>query len=120
ENKQNWHVLSVETVLKQLKASKNGLSEKEAKERLHRFGLNKLPEEKPASKLKVFFEQFKSPLIYILVIAGFVTLALQDWTDSVVIFAAVFLNSIIGYFQENKTSRILLKLRKVIHDKAVV
>lgn len=120
ENKQNWHALNVETILKELKVSKNGLSEKEAKERLHRFGLNKLPEEKPASKLKVFFEQFKSPLIYILVIAGFVTLALQDWTDSVVIFAAVFLNSIIGYFQENKTSRILLKLRKVIHDKAVV
>ena len=120
ENKQNWHVLNVETVLKELKASKNGLSEKEAKERLHRFGLNKLPEEKPVSKLKIFFEQFKSPLIYILVIAGFVTLALQDWTDSVVIFAAVFLNAAIGYFQENKTSRILLKLRKVIHDKAIV
>lgn len=120
DDKQNWHALSIETILRELKASKNGLSEKEAKERLHRFGLNKLPEEEPVSKLKIFFEQLKSPLIYILVIAGFVTLVLQDWTDSVVIFAAVFLNSIIGYFQENKTSRILLKLRKVIHDKAVV
>jgi Ca2+-transporting ATPase len=106
--------------LKKLKTSPKGLSEEEAKKRLHKFGLNKLPEEKPVSKLKILFQQFRSPLIYILVIAGFITLALQDWTDSVVIFAAVFLNAIIGYFQENKTSQILLTLRKVIHDKAVV
>lgn len=120
KSKQAWHSLNVGAVLKQLRTTKNGISNKEAGNRLHRFGLNKLPEEKPISKLKILFDQFKSPLIYILVIAGFVTLALQDWTDSVVIFAAVFLNTIVGYFQENKTSKILLTLRKVVHDKAVV
>jgi len=120
EEKQNWHSISVEAVYRHLKSNKNGLSEKEAEERLHKFGLNKLPEEKPISKIKIFFEQFKSPLIYILVIAGIITLALRDWTDSVVIFAAVFLNSAIGYFQENKTSQILSKLKKVVRDKAII
>jgi len=120
ENKQNWHSLNTKAVLEKLKSNPKGLSEKEAKERLHKFGLNKLPEEKPISKIKIFLEQFKSPLIYILVIAGFITLVLQDWTDSVVIFAAVFLNAGIGYFQENKTSQILTKLKKVVRDKAVV
>ena len=118
--KQAWHNFSVEQVLKKLKSSPNGLLDKEASDRLHKFGLNKLPEGEPLSKLKILFEQFKSPLIYILVIAGFITLALQDWTDSVVIFAAVFLNALIGYFQENKTSQVLLMLKKVVRDKAVV
>ncbi|PJE57759.1 MAG: ATPase [Candidatus Portnoybacteria bacterium CG10_big_fil_rev_8_21_14_0_10_38_18] len=118
--KQNWHSIRVESVLRHLKSNKNGLSEKEVQERFHRFGFNKLPEEKPVSKIKVFLEQFKSPLIYILLIAGIITLVLRDWTDSVVIFAAVFLNAFIGYFQENKTSQILAKLKKVIREKAIV
>ncbi|MHA1220896.1 MAG: cation-translocating P-type ATPase, partial [Candidatus Heimdallarchaeota archaeon] len=120
EQKQIWHNMGIEAVLEQLKSTKNGLTGKEAKEKHYRLGSNKLPEEKPISKIKILFEQFKSPLIYILVIAGIITLVLQDWTDSVVIFAAVFLNAGIGYFQENKTSEILSKLKKVVRDKAIV
>jgi len=118
--KQSWHSMSAETVFRHLKSSKDGLSEEEVNSRLRIFGLNKLPEEKSISKIGIFIQQFKSPLIYILFIAGVITLLLRDWTDSVVIFAAVFLNSFIGYFQENKTSQILLKLKKAIHDKAIV
>ncbi|MBD3282131.1 MAG: HAD-IC family P-type ATPase [Candidatus Portnoybacteria bacterium] len=118
--KQNWHNLTASEVLKKTNTTKKGLTQEEAQKRLRKFGLNALPEEKPLSKAKIFLEQFKSPLIYILVIAGFVTLALQDWTDSVVIFAAVFLNAFIGYFQENKTSQILSKLKKAVRDKAIV
>jgi len=116
----NWHSLSLETIFKKIGSSKNGLSESEAKKRLKRFGLNRLPEEKKLAGFKIFLEQFKSPLIYILVIAGLVTLILQDWTDSVVIFAAVFLNAGIGFFQENKASKIFEKLKKLVKEKTVV
>lgn len=115
-----WHSISVEAALKNLKTTRKGITQKQADERLQKFGLNRLPEEKPVSKFKILLDQLKSPLIYILVIAGFITLILQDWTDSVVIFAAVFLNSIIGFLQENKTSQILSKLRKVVREKAIV
>jgi len=120
EVEKNWHSLSIGKSLEKAKSNYKGLSEKEAEKRLRKFGLNKLPEEKPISKIRIFFEQIKSPLIYILIIAGLITLALQDWTDAIVIFAAVFLNSLIGYFQENKTSQILSKLKKVVQNKAVV
>lgn len=119
--KPNWHsLLSIEAVFRRVGAHKNGLSEKEAEERLRKFGLNKLPEEKRLTGVKVFLNQFKSPLIYILVFAGLVTLALQDWTDSVVIFAAVFLNAGIGFFQENKASKIFDKLKKLTKERTVV
>jgi Ca2+-transporting ATPase len=119
--KQNWHNLSWEETVKILSSnSEKGLSEKEVKIRQKQFGLNKLPEEKPLSKLKIFLEQFKSPLIYILVIAGIVTLLLKEYTDAVVIFGAVFLNTIFGFFQENKTSRILSELKKLTKIKAYV
>ncbi|PIR72976.1 MAG: ATPase, partial [Candidatus Nealsonbacteria bacterium CG10_big_fil_rev_8_21_14_0_10_36_23] len=116
-----WHSLLVEEVGKKLKTNlKNGLSEKEVKNRQKTFGLNKLPEEKPLSKLKIFFSQFNSPLIYILVIAGLITFILKDFTDAIVIFGAVFLNTIVGFFQENKTSKILSELKKVVKVKSYV
>lgn len=117
----NWHNLSWEETIKILGSNlENGLPEKEARNRQKQFGLNKLPEEKPLSKLKIFLEQLKSPLIYILVIAGVITLVLRDFTDAVVIFGAVFLNTIFGFFQENKTSRILSELKKLTKIKAYV
>lgn len=114
-----WHNLEIEEVSKVLKTDiKEGLSEKEVKFRQEKFGLNKLPEEKPLSQLKIFLEQFRSPLIYILVIAGIVTLILKDFKDAIVIFGAVFLNTIVGFSQENKTSKILFELKKIVKVKA--
>lgn len=118
--RQNWHNLSVEAVFRQLKTNRNGLSENEAKQRLGKFGLNKLPEEKKLTGLKTFLKQFKSPLIYILIIAGIITLILQHWTDSIVIFAAVFLNAGIGFFQENKASNIFDKLKKLVRENTII
>ncbi len=117
----NWHNISQEEAVKRLFSdSKKGLSENEVKERQKKFGLNRLPEEKPLSAVKIFFEQFKSPLIYVLIIAGIITLLLRDYTDSIIIFAAVFLNAIVGFWQENKTAKTLQELKKAITHPAEV
>ena len=116
-----WHNLDIKEVAGLLKADiEEGLSGKEIKERQKKFGLNKLPEEKPLSQLKIFFNQFRSPLIYILIIAGIVTLILRDFKDAIIIFGAVFLNTAIGFFQENKTSKILSELKKIVKVKTYV
>jgi len=117
---QRWHSIAWKKVLKEVETSLNGLSEEEVKKRYQRFGLNKLPEEKPYSKIRLFLNQFMSPLIYILVIAGFITLFLKEYTDAIIIFGAVILNTIIGFFQENKASEALRKLRKILKINAFV
>jgi Ca2+-transporting ATPase len=117
----DWHSIPWQKVVEELNSNfKNGLSFEEVKIRQKKFGKNKIPEEKPLTSLKILFDQFKSPLIYILVIAGIVTLFLKDFTDSIVIFGAVFLNTAIGFFQERKTSKILTELKKVVKIKATV
>jgi len=115
-----WHSFSIEKTLQEMKSRPAGLTEKEVKERSKRFGLNKLPEEKPFSRVKLFLKQFKSPLIYILLIAGIITLILSDYTDTMVIFGAVFLNIIVGYLQESKASQALSKLKKVLKIRTIV
>ena len=115
-----WHNFSIKEAFEKLKTRMDGLSEEEALKRLKRFGLNEIPSEKSFSKIKVFLNQFKSPLIYILIIAGVVAFLLDDYTDSVVIFIAVFVNTIIGYLQEDKAGQALEKLKKILQVKTVV
>jgi len=116
----NWHSFSVEKTFQELKSNKKGLDQSEVKKRLRKFGLNRLPVEKSFSRLKIFLGQLTSPLIYILLIAGIVTLVLREYTDSIVIFGAVFLNTIVGYLQESKANQALNKLKKFLQLKTVV
>jgi P-type Ca2+ transporter type 2C len=117
----NWHNLEIKEVLKTLNVGfETGLLEKEVIKRRKAYGSNELPEEKRLSKLQIFLEQFKSPLIYVLVVAGSVTLFLHDYTDTIIIYGAVLLNVFIGFFQENKTSKTLQELKKVVKYTAEV
>ncbi len=115
-----WHSFSIKKTFQELKSSPQGLTQQKAEQRLEKVGFNRLPQEEQFSKIKTFFEQFKSPLVYILLIAGIIAFVLDEYTDSAVIFGAVLLNTIVGYFQENKASQALGKLKKALHFKAVV
>ncbi len=116
-----WHNLEVEEVAKILRTnSEDGLSEEEVKLYRKEFGKNELPEKESLSKLKIFLEQFKSPLIYILLISGVVVLFLKETTDAIVIFGALFLNTLVGYVQESKASEALKKLKKAVTHKVEV
>lgn len=97
-----------------------GLTEKEARKRLEQYGPNELTKKKEASDLKFLLDQFKSPLVYILVFAGLVTLFLREWTDAAVIFAAVLMNTVLGFFQERKAQKALAALRSFLVSQAKV
>ena len=116
-----WHNLSWEETIKISGTdAEKGLKEKDVESRQLKFGKNEIAGEKPLSGLKILFDQFKSPLIYILIIAGIITLTLKDFTDSIVIFGAVILNTIVGYFQESKASKTLQELKKIVKQTAQV
>jgi len=115
-----WHSLEIKEVLHLLKTSNEGLSNKEVEKRQKEYGLNKIEERKKLSLLALYFKQFKSPLIYILLIGGVITLFLKDFTDSIVIFGTVIINSFIGFFQERKTNEIFEQLRQFLKKTAKV
>jgi len=116
-----WHSLSLDIIKEVLDTNFNrGLTKSEAFEREVEYGKNVLPREKPIPKLSIFFEQFKSPLIYILLIAGLVVLFFREYTDAIVILGSVVLNTFIGYIQENKANSALSKLKKIVKNKAKV
>lgn len=116
----NWHNLSVSSVFKELKTNEKGLSSDEAEKRLKKYGGNKLPAEKRLASWQVFINQFKSPLIFILLIATVISLILHEYVDAVVIGIAVFINTIVGFAQELKAEKTISTLKKLISYKSKV
>jgi len=115
-----WYQLEYGEIFKSLQTSEQGLSEAEVKERLEKYGSNKLPEEKGISKLKIILHQFTSPLIYILIVAAIVTAFLGEYIDTGVIVAVLILNAVIGYFQEYKAETSVRALKSMVVLRAKV
>lgn len=111
---QEWHALSSAATLDAFQTTEDGLTADEALARRSVYGENKLPAHEPPTLLTVFAHQFMSPLIYILLIAGFVSLLIQDYKDAIFIFAVVLLNAGIGTFQEYKAERSAAALQSLL------
>lgn len=96
------------------------LSAEEIIERQLQYGKNVLPEEKTVSAIRIFLLQFANPLVYILLLAGLVSLFMRKYLDIGLILSVVFLNALMGFFQENKTQKTLSALKKLVKPKARV
>ncbi|MDM7202697.1 MAG: cation-transporting P-type ATPase, partial [Thermodesulfobacteriaceae bacterium] len=116
----NWYQLSIKEIYQQLKTSERGLSSEEVEKRLKQYGYNKLIEEEKINKLKIFLHQFESPLIYILIVACIVTIALKEYIDAGVLISVVIINALIGFFQEFKAEQSIRALKKMLISKARV
>ncbi len=116
----NYYQLDSSEIFLQFRTSEFGLTEEEARNRLSRYGPNKLGEEEPISRLKILLHQFASPLIYILLLAALVTILLQEYVDAGVILSVLILNAGIGYFQEFKAEESVRALKKMIVPQARV
>ena len=85
-SKVSWHSLSDADVLARSLSSMQGLTSAEASARIGQYGPNLLPTKPPPGIAIIFAHQFLSPLIYILIAAGLVSMAIGEWTDAGFIF----------------------------------
>src|SRR5690606_38194467 len=115
-----WHALPADAVLRALETDANGLGEAEAAERRQRFGDNALPEPRRASLPEVYIKQFRSPLIYLLLAAAAVAVALGDLADAAFIFIVLQINAVIGTIQEWKAETGAAALRAQVQSVATV
>lgn len=115
-----WHQLSIEETLQHLRTKRSGLTEDEAKARLREHGPNELEKRKKALPIVAFLRQFLSPLIYVLLAAAVISLAVSHFIDAGVILAVLILNAIIGYAQESRAERAMEALLELAAPKAKV
>ena len=116
-----YHVENDEVILLLNTHAQRGLEPSEVKRRQAHFGPNALSERKGRGPLFRFLLHFHQPLIYILLAATAVTLALQEWVDAGVIFAVVLLNAVVGFVQEAKALKAIDALsRSLVSENTVV
>ncbi len=115
-----WHALDRGTVEAELRTNAHGLSEPEARARLERYGANELAEALPPSVFATLLHQFRSPLIYILLLATVVTVLLGDYLDAGVIAIVLVLNAVIGFTQERRAEASVRALTRLLAPHARV
>jgi len=101
-------------------SSEIGLSVEEAARRLVASGPNLLKQGKRISPLQIFLGQFKSLIIWILIVAGVISGALGEVLDAVAILAIVVLNAAIGFYQEFSAEKSIAALQKMTAPQAKV
>ncbi len=116
----NWHAKTAEEVTRELRSGSDGLTSEEAAERLRTYGPNALTIEEKANPIVRFLEQFRSPLIYILLFAAAISFALSEHIDGWVILFIVLFNAIIGFVQEYRAEKALAALKQLAAPTAEV
>ncbi|MFN5863903.1 MAG: HAD-IC family P-type ATPase, partial [Pseudanabaena sp.] len=119
--KQQWHQQSITDIAKVLKTNlETGLSKAEVAKRQELYGFNELKGKVGKSALLRFLDEFNQPLIYILLIAGIVTLLLKDWVDAGVILGVMVINAVIGFIQESKAEDAIAALSKSVTTESTI
>ncbi|MFA4930769.1 MAG: HAD-IC family P-type ATPase [Patescibacteria group bacterium] len=117
----NYYTLGAEKTIEKLNTSlKNGLSSKEAINRLAKYGANLLPHEKPISIKDIVLAQILDPLIMILIIGAAITLITYHYQDFYIIAVVIIFELVIGFIEEYRSEKIVEKLIKISQTKAKV
>ncbi|HJX51073.1 MAG TPA: HAD-IC family P-type ATPase, partial [Candidatus Nanoarchaeia archaeon] len=116
----NWHALSAKEVIEKFDSSKQGLSKEQVEERLSEYGENKLIKINRFNALSIFFNQFKSFFIIILIFAAILSFIMKSFIDSIVIFSILLINAGLGFFQEYKAEKAIEDLKKMMLPEAKV
>lgn len=118
---EHWHHLREEEVIELLGTDiHHGLDTFEVHHRLERFGRNVLTPRQKMSPLVRFFLQFHNPLIYILLVAGTITLFLKGMVDASIIYGVVLVNAVVGFIQESKAEKAIETLAQTMTTETTV
>jgi Mg2+-importing ATPase len=112
--------LPVEALLQLLETSPQGLTGAEARQRLARYGPNRIKAKRRTDSLALFLAQFKSPIIVILLFAAGLSLFLRNPTDAFIILAIIFASGLLGFWQEKGATDAVEKLLAIVQARAAV
>jgi len=111
---------SPDALMASLHCAPGGLSTEDASRRLGQFGPNALEARKKATALGFFLNQFKSPLVLILLFAAVVSAIVQEWVDATIVMIVVVGSALLSFIQEYAASNAVEKLRARVRLKATV
>ncbi|MBU5575247.1 MAG: cation-translocating P-type ATPase [Candidatus Aenigmarchaeota archaeon] len=104
---------SIDEIFKEYKTSTSGISDKEAEERIRKYGKNEIKLTKEITIFQIFFNQFKNILLIPLIIATIIYFLIGDIIESIVIFIIIIFILLIGTIQEFQAENAVRALKKM-------
>jgi P-type Ca2+ transporter type 2C len=114
-----FYAKEADECLDKLESNQEGLSKKDAAERLKQ-GKNVLPEKEKTNTFILLLKQFNDLLVYILVVAAIIAFIAGHMVDVYVITGVIILNAFISFFQEYKAEKAILSLKSLVKKRARV
>lgn len=111
---------SPEEIFTEMKSSAAGISGDEAAQRLKDYGHNRLETTALVQPLQLFAQQFKSPLVLILVFAAVISMLTGEWVDAIIVLTIVLASAILGFVQEYNAGNAVERLRQRIRIQSKV
>lgn len=125
--KKDWYSMDINAAYNELKSNENGLNSQEAKSRIEKYGKNTLPKKKKDSITKIFFSEFKDPIVILMIFAIIASFLVNEVVDAIVIIFIVLVDIIMGTYQENKAnntaealSNLVTVKNKVLRDGKII
>lgn len=110
----------INEIKKNLNIVDRGLTQNEVLNRQEKYGKNILPKKKRDSILKIFFSEFKDPMVLLLLVAVIISFISKEIVDALAILFIVLVDAIMGTYQENKANKVADSLSKLISAKIKV
>jgi P-type Mg2+ transporter len=104
----------IEAGLAELGTCGDGLTQVEADRRLLQLGPNRTSDIRTLTPLGLLLNQFRSPLVLLLLFAMTLSLFLGETTDGVIVLAIVLGSALLGFWQEFRASNAVARLLAVI------
>src|SRR3989344_4369476 len=114
KNHINYYSIHGEEVVEQMQSNlSTGLSQEIAELRLKIYGENKITRSKNRSPLHIFFSQFNSPIVYLLLFATGLSIYFKEWLDAIAILIVILVNAGIGFYMEFQAEKSMDALKKL-------
>lgn len=120
ENGEKWYGKTLDNIYTTLKTSKEGLTDKEAEQRVKKYGYNEIKKEKKDTTFIVLLRQFKSFVVWVLLIASVISISIGHNTEFIVIYVIICFIIIFGFYMESKASKDMDALIELTPKKSLV
>ena len=110
----------IEDIFDELKTDIDGLNDKEVEKRIQKYGRNVLPKKQKDSVFKIFVNEFKDPIIILLLFAVGASLIVNEVVDAIAIIFIILVDVIMSTYQENKANNTAEALSSLIKVKTKV
>jgi len=116
----NWHILPLAEITKLLSTKPEGLTNTIALQRITEFGKNQIEDKKKKTVFQMILNQLMDFMILILFAAAIISGLLGDLTDTIIIFAIIIINAVVGFIQEYRADKAIEALKKMAANNAKV